>query len=209
MCRREGEKLYLKGDRCFTPKCAVERRAYPPGQHGQGRKKVSQYGIQLRQKQKLRRIYGLNERQFHNYFKKAAMQPGVTGEYFLKLLERRLDNIVYRLGFAQSRSQARQMISHGHFKINGRKVNVPSLLVRIGDQIELKMKTRQEDKNAEKYKNFLARVQQTLEASRTRSLPQWLTVEPENYRGSLVALPSREEIPVQVNEQLVVEFYSR
>lgn len=209
LCRREGEKLFLKGERCFTQKCAVERRAYPPGQHGQGRKKVSQYGIQLRQKQKLRRIYGISERQFRNYFSKAEKQKGIVGENFLKILERRLDNIVYRLGFAGSRSAARQLVAHGHLRVNGRKVDIPSFLVKPGDQIELKIKTRQEDKNAEKYKAFLAGVQGSLESTRTRNLPQWLEVEPDNYRGRLLAIPAREEIPTSVNEQLVVEFYSR
>jgi small subunit ribosomal protein S4 len=215
ICRREGEKLFLKGDRCVAisatgnrPKCAVERRGYAPGQHGQGRKKVSQYGIQLRQKQRLRKIYGINERQFHNYFVKAEKQKGVLGENFLRILERRLDNIVYRLGFASSRTQARQLVSHGHIRVNGRKVNIPSYLVRVGDQVELKMKQRAEDKNQEKYKNFLAVVTATLEG-KARSAPQWLEIEPANFRGKVVAFPAREEIQVPVNEQLVVEYYSR
>ncbi len=217
ICRREGEKLFLKGDRCTAisaqgnrPKCAVERRGYAPGQHGQGRKKVSQYGIQLRQKQRLRRIYGIGERQFYNYFIKAEKQKGVVGENFLRILERRLDNIVYRLGMTTSRTQARQLVSHGHVRVNGRKVDVPSFLVRVGDQIELKVKQREAEKNAEKYKNFLASVSASLEASRARTVPQWLEVEPENYRGRVIALPAREEIQIPtVNEQLVVEFYSR
>jgi small subunit ribosomal protein S4 len=209
LCRREGDKLFLKGERCYTNKCAIDRRAYAPGQHGQGRKKPTQYGIQLRQKQKLRRIYGVSERQFRNYFSRAEKQKGVVGENFLKILERRLDNIVFRLGFSSSRAASRQIVAHGHVRVNGRKVDIPSYLVRPGDQVELVIKTRQEDKNAEKYKVFLAGVQASLEGSRSRSLPQWLEVEPENYRGKLLALPSREEIPTQVNEQLVVEFYSR
>lgn len=216
ICRREGEKLYLKGDRCFAisatgnkPKCAVERRAYPPGQHGQGRKKVSQYGIQLRQKQRLRKIYGIGERQFHNYFVKAESQKGVVGENFLRILERRLDNIVYRLGFASSRTQARQLVAHGHLRVNGRKVNIPSFLVKIGDQIELKMKQRAEDKNQEKYKNFLAIITATLEQGKTRTTPPWLSVEPENFKGTVTAFPAREELQIPVNEQLVVEYYSR
>jgi len=209
LCRREGEKLFLKGDRCLTPKCAIERRGYPPGQHGQGRKKISQYGIQLRQKQKLRRIYGIGERQFRNYFARAEKQKGVVGENFLKILERRLDNIVYRLGFTTSRSSARQLVSHGHIHVNGRKVDVPSYLVRLGDEVELKVKTRQEEKNIQKYKTFLAGLLACLESARTRTVPQWLEVDVEHYRGKLLALPSREEIPTQVNEQLVVEFYSR
>lgn len=215
ICRREGEKLFLKGDRCVAisatgnrPKCAIERRGYAPGQHGQGRKKVSQYGIQLRQKQRLRKMYGIGERQFHNYFVKAEKQKGVLGENFLRILERRLDNIVYRLGFASSRTQARQMVSHGHIRVNGRKVNIPSFLVRIGDEIELKMKERAEDKNQAKYKNFLATVTAQLEA-RGRSTPQWLEVDVPAYKGRVVALPAREEIQIPVNEQLVVEYYSR
>ena len=211
LCRREGDKLFLKGERCYTNKCAIDRRAYAPGQHGQGqsRKKPTQYGIQLRQKQKLRRIYGVSERQFRNYFARAERQKGVLGENFLRILERRLDNIVFRLGFASSRAASRQIVAHGHVSVNGRKVDIPSFLVRPGDQVELRIKTRQEEKNIETYKAFLAGVQATLESSRTRSLPQWLEVEPEAYRGKLVALPSREEIPTQVNEQLVVEYYSR
>jgi len=215
ICRREGEKLFLKGDRCVAisatgnrPKCAVERRGYAPGQHGQGRKKVSQYGIQLRQKQRLRKIYGIGERQFHNYFVKAERQKGVLGENFLRILERRLDNIVYRLGFASSRTQARQMVSHGHFRVNGRRVNIPSYLVRIGDEIEMKMKERAEDKNQERYKAFVAGVTGRLE-SKGRSVPQWLEVDAAAFRGRVVALPAREEIQIPVNEQLVVEFYSR
>lgn len=215
ICRREGEKLFLKGDRCVAisatgnrPKCALERRGYAPGQHGQGRKKVSQYGIQLRQKQRLRKIYGIGERQFHNYFVKAERQKGVLGENFLRILERRLDNIVFRLGFASSRSQARQMVSHGHIRVNGRKVNIPSYLLRIGDEIELKMKERAEDKNQAKYKNFLATVTSQLEA-KGRSTPQWLEVDVAGFKGRVLALPAREEISIPVNEQLVVEFYSR
>jgi len=209
LCRREGEKLFLKGERCFTPKCAVERRAYPPGQHGQGRKKVSQFGIQLRQKQKLRRIYGINERQFRNYFEKAEKQKGVVGENFLRILERRLDNIVYRMGFAGSRAAARQIVAHGHVRVNGRKVDIASFLVRPGDEVALKQKSK-EDKNAEKYKAFLANVQSGLENKRSRSLPSWLEIDAENYRGKVLALPAREEIEgASVNEQLVVEFYSR
>lgn len=215
ICRREGEKLFLKGDRCVAisatgnrAKCSVERRGYAPGQHGQGRKKVSQYGIQLRQKQKLRKIYGIGERQFHNYFVKAEKQKGVLGENFLRILERRLDNIVYRLGFATSRTQARQLVSHGHIRVNGRKVNIPSYLVRIGDEFELKDKQRVEDKNAEKYKNFKATVSANLEA-KARSAPQWLEIDPATFRGRVVAFPAREEIQIPVNEQLVVEYYSR
>jgi len=170
---------------------------------------VSQYGLQLRQKQRLRRIYGIGERQFHNYFVKAEKQKGVVGDNFLRILERRLDNIVYRLGFTNSRSQARQLVSHGHIRVNGRKVNVSSFLVKIGDEIELKMKQRAEDKNAEKYKNFLAVITATLEAGKSRTTPPWLEVEPEAYRGKVVAFPAREELQIPVNEQLVVEYYSR
>lgn len=210
LCRREGEKLFLKGDRCLTAKCAAERRKYPPGQHGQGRKKVSQYGIQLRMKQRLRRIYGISERQFHNYFVKAEKLKGVVGENFMAMLERRLDNVVYRLGFATSRSAARQMVCHGHIRVNSRKVDIASFLCKPGDLVELKVKTRQEDKNIEKYKAFMAAVQGSLEAARKSALPPYLEVDPENRCGRFLAIPSREEIQLpEIREQLIVEFYSR
>lgn len=201
LCRREGNKLLLKGTRCFTGKCAMERsenRSGPPGQHGRSRKKISQYGIQLREKQKLRRIYGLHERQFRRYFHIAEKQKGITGENFLGLLECRLDNAVYRLGFASSRNQARQMVSHGHFLVNGRKVNVPSYLLRPGDEIVLKENSRENPQ----FKQSLASVS-------GRAIPQWLKMEPESFKGSVLSRPSRVEIDTQVKEELIVEFYSR
>ncbi|HEY3998646.1 MAG TPA: 30S ribosomal protein S4 [Candidatus Xenobia bacterium] len=210
LCRRETEKLFLKGDRCFSTKCAVERRNYPPGQHGQGRKKVSQYAIQLRQKQKLRRIYGVSEKQFHRYFEKAAHIKGATGEAFLKLLERRLDNVVHRLGFGASRAQARQMICHGHINVNGRKVDIPSFLVKANDLISLKEKNKESsDKNAAAYKNFVGGLGARLEQVMSRGLPAWLELDAAARQGKVLHIPGREEIPTQVNEQLVVEFYSR
>ncbi|UCH35425.1 MAG: 30S ribosomal protein S4 [Armatimonadota bacterium] len=197
-CRREGVRLYLKGDRCYTPKCAVERRTYPPGQHGQGRRKMSDYGLQLREKQKLRKIYGVLERQFRRYFQEAERRPGVTGENLLQLLERRLDNAVYRLGFAGSRSQARQLVAHEHFAVNGRTVNVPSYVVRPSDVIEV----REGSKQAEP-------IRVSLSAVGTRRLPEWLELDAENMRGTIVSFPRREDIDVEAQEQLVVEYYSR
>lgn len=192
-------KLYLKGERCFTNKCAIERRAYPPGQHGPGRqKKMSNYGIQLREKQKLRRIYGVNERQFRTYFKKAAAQPGVTGENFLRLLERRLDNVVYRLGFAASRAGARQLVAHGNVAVAGRKLDIPSYIVKPGQEIAV-MERHQTNPF----------VEESVGRARIRTTPQWLELNPDKPAGRVVSLPSRGEIDTQVNEQLVVEFYSK
>jgi small subunit ribosomal protein S4 len=191
-------RLYLKGDRCYTPKCAVERRTYPPGEHGQGRRKMSDYGLQLREKQKLRKIYGVVERQFRGYFQDAERLPGVTGENLLQLLERRLDNVVYRLGFAGSRSQARQLVSHGHFRVNGRTVNVPSYRVKPGDAIEVRDGSRQVEP-----------IQVSLSAVSSRRMPEWLELDVENLRGRIVSLPRREDIDVEAQEQLVVEYYSR
>jgi small subunit ribosomal protein S4 len=191
--------LFLKGERCFTPKCAIDRRNYPPGQHGPGRqKKVSQYGIQLREKQKLRRIYGVSERQFRSYFARAAKQSGVTGEAFLRFLERRLDNVVYRLGFAYSRSAARQLVAHGNIRVNGRKVDVPSYLVRPGEQVSLNEKHRQNPV-----------IQQAVQSASVRAMPVWLELNPEVVEGKITALPNRGDIDTQINEQLIVEFYSR
>ncbi|MCE7869036.1 30S ribosomal protein S4 [bacterium CPR1] len=199
LCRREQTKLFLKGERCFTPKCAIDRRNYPPGQHGPGRqKKVSQYGIQLREKQKLRRIYGVSERQFRSYFARAAKQAGVTGEAFLRFLERRLDNVVYRLGFAYSRSAARQLVAHGNIRVNGRKVDVPSYLVRPGEQVSLNEKHRQNPV-----------IQQAVQSASVRAMPVWLELNPEVVEGKITALPNRGDIDTQINEQLIVEFYSR
>jgi small subunit ribosomal protein S4 len=197
-CRREGVRLYLKGDRCYTPKCSVERRAYPPGQHGQGRRKMSAYGLQLREKQKLRRIYGVLERQFRRYFQEAERRPGVTGENLLSLLERRLDNAVYRLSFAGSRSQARQLVAHEHFLVNGRLVNIPSYSVRPGDMIEVCAASKQTEP-----------IQVSLSAAGSRRLPAWLELDAANLRGRVLSPPRREDIDVEAQEQLVVEYYSR
>ncbi|MEW6410380.1 MAG: 30S ribosomal protein S4 [Nitrospirota bacterium] len=198
LCRRENSKLFLKGERCFKDKCALERRNYPPGQHGQGRIKVSDYGLQLREKQKLSRIYGLLERQFRNYFEKAERMEGITGENLLQLLERRLDNVVYRLGFASSRNEARQMVRHGHFIINGKKVNIPSFLLHQDDVIELSEKSRKIQKIADSISNVEA-----------KGIPSWLQLEKENLRGHIIHLPTKDEIILPVQEQIVVEFYSK
>ncbi len=198
LCRRETMKLYLKGDRCYSDKCAIERRNYPPGQHGQGRVKFSEYGQQLREKQKIKRIYGILERQFRGYFEAAERMKGITGENLLVLLERRLDNIVFRLGFANSRAEARQLVLHRHFTVNGRTVNVPSFLVKPGDVVELKEKSRK-----------IARVLDSLEAVARRGVPQWLDLEKEKFRGSVKALPVRSDLTMPIQEQLVVELYSR
>ncbi len=198
LCRREGIKLYLKGQRCFTDKCAIERRGYAPGQHGQGRPRLSEYNLQLREKQKLKRIYGLMERQFRGYFGRAAKKKGITGEYLLQLLERRLDNVVYRIGFAASRKEARQLTTHGHFLLNGRSVNIPSYLVKEGDIIEIKEKSR-----------GLVPIQNALAAVETRGLPAWLELDKANFQGKIRALPTKEDAALPVNEQMVVELYSR
>lgn len=196
-CRREGMKLFLKGARCFTEKCAVERRNYPPGQHGLNRVKLTPFGVQLREKQKAKRIYGILERQFRKYFARAEREKGVTGDAFLKLLERRLDNVVFRLGFAASRREARQMVTHGHFVVNGRKVAIPSYLVRVSDVVQL----RPTSKLAE-------RVTDNLNAGRGQ-VPPWLEVVPAERKGIVRSLPLREDIQIPVQEQLVVEFYSK
>lgn len=200
LCRREGAKLYLKGTRCYGTKCAIEKRNYAPGQHGQARQrgKPSQYGIQLREKQKLRRIYRLQEAQFHNYFREASQQKGVTGENFLRLLERRLDNVVYRMGFAASRDQARHLVNHGHFLVNGRRVDVPSLLMRPGDVVQLKERSHN-----------VPQVVANLELNKTHQVPAWLEIDPTTFSGKVLNVPVREEIDTQVREQLVVEFYSK
>jgi small subunit ribosomal protein S4 len=191
-------KLYLKGDRCYSDKCAYERRSYPPGQHGQGRGKISDYGLQLREKQKIRRTYGLLEKQYKSYFKEADRQKGVTGANFLVLLERRLDNAVYRLGFANSRNQARQLVRHNHFLVNGKKVNIPSYLLMPGDTVTVKEKSRQ-----------LASITEALETVQRRGLPSWLELDKTKYEGVFKVLPTREEISLPIQEQLVVEFYSK
>lgn len=198
LCRRQGSKLFLKGERCFTTKCALEKRNYPPGQHGQQRKKISNYGVQLREKQKLRRIYGLNEQQFRNYFSKAVAQRGVSGDNFLRLLERRLDNVVFRLGLTDSRSQARQLVRHGHVIVNGHKVNIPSYSIAIGETVAVKEKT--------KGKAFL---QDAVETAKNKKVPVWLEMDYDKVQGKVVSFPAREDIDTQVDELLVVEFYSR
>lgn len=198
LCRREGTKLYLKGERCYTPKCAIDRRGYAPGQHGQGRKKLSEYGLQLREKQKARRIYGLLERQFRSYFDKADRQQGVTGENLLRLLERRLDNVVYRLGFAESRAEARHLVRHGHFRVNGKKASIPSIQLRVGDTVTVKEESRKSP-----------RFQAISETVGHKTPPAWLEVDPETMSGKVVSLPTREQIDVPVSEHLIVELYSR
>jgi small subunit ribosomal protein S4 len=198
ICRRENLKLYLKGDRCYSDKCAYERRSYPPGQHGQGRKKFSDYGIQLREKQKVKRMYGLLERQFRAYFHKAERQKGVTGTNLLVLLERRLDNVVYRMGFANSRSQARQLVRHNHFFVNGKRVNIPSYLIKENDTVEVKEKSRN-----------IVPIAEAMEAVARRGIPQWLEVEKDKFKGTVKAYPSRDELTMPIQEQLIVELYSK
>lgn len=198
LCRRETQKLYLKGDRCYSDKCAVERRTYPPGQHGQGRSKLSDYGLQLREKQKVKRMYGLAEKQFNLTYKRATRMRGVTGHNLLALLETRLDNVVYRLGFANSRTQARHWVRHGHFLVNGKKVNVPSLRLKVGDLISVRQKSRE-----------VFELKAAMEAVARRQIPAWLEVEAVNFQGSLKALPVREDLTMPMQEQLIVELYSR
>ena len=199
LCRREGIRLYLKGDRCYTDKCAIERRAYPPGEHGQGRRqKVSPYGQQLREKQKARRIYGILERQFRNYFKRAARRQGVTGEILLQLLETRLDNVVYRMGIAPSRNAARQLVRHGHLMVNGRAVDIPSFALKPGDTVTVKPKS----KNLDFVKDAVANRRRT-------EMQTWLDFDDKSMVGTLMQIPSREDIPVPVQEHLIVELYSK
>jgi len=198
LCRREGEKLFLKGSRCMTEKCAIERRSYPPGQHGQARQRISDYSTQLREKQKLRRIYGLQERQFRGIFERAERQSGVTGEALLQLLERRLDNVAYRLGFGSSRKEARQLVGHGHVMVNGRKLNVPGSLVKAGDVVEVRERSR-----------TLVPIQTALDAVEGRGIPEWLELDKATFKGIVRALPTKAQIVLPVNEQLVVELYSR
>jgi small subunit ribosomal protein S4 len=198
LCRREGMQLYLKGDRCYTDKCAIERRHYPPGQHGQRRSKLSDYGTQLREKQKVKRIYGVLEKQFSGYFEKAERQKGVTGTNLLVLLERRLDNIVYRLGFANSRAQARQLVRHNLILVNDAKVNLPSFLVRTGDVIQVTEKGRK-----------LAMVLDAMEAVARRGTPAWLEFNKDEAKGRVIMFPEREEITMPIQEHLIVELYSK
>ena len=199
LCRRENLKLFLKGDRCYTDKCAFERRAYAPGQHGQRRgRKLSDYGIQLREKQKAKRMYGVLEKQFHKYYEKADRQKGITGTNLLILLERRLDNMVYRMGFSSSRSQARQLIRHNHITVNGKKVNIPSFQLEIGDKLEVKESSRQ-----------IKAIQDAIETVVRREIPSWLEVDGANFSGLLKAFPNREELTIPISEQLIVELYSK
>ncbi|AEM79576.1 SSU ribosomal protein S4P [Thermoanaerobacter thermohydrosulfuricus] len=196
LCRREGMKLYLKGDKCYTDKCPVARRGYAPGQHGQEKKKLTNYGMQLREKQKLKRYYGVLERQFVRYYEEAERMKGITGENLLQLLERRLDNVVYRLGFAASRPQARQLVSHGHIEVNGKKVDIPSFLVKPGDVISVREKSRS-----------MELIKNNLEVS--RNVPDWLELNKDAFEGRVVSLPRREHIDLPIQEHLIVELYSK
>ena len=198
LCRREHLKLFLKGERCYTDKCAIERRNYPPGQHGQGRPKFSEYSIQLREKQKVKRIYGLMEKQFRRTFAEANRTKGITGETLLVLLERRLDNVAYRLGFASSRAEARTLVRHGHLLVNGRKTNIPSYTVRAGDVIAVKEQSRQ-----------LGRVVSAMEGAQRRGVPDWAEVDRETASGRIKILPSRSDVTMPINEKLIVELYSK
>jgi small subunit ribosomal protein S4 len=198
LCRREGTKLFLKGERCLTGKCALDRRSTAPGQHGAANKKVREYGMQLREKQKTRRYYGVLEKQFVNYFAEAERQSGMTGENLLVLLERRLDNVVYRMGMADSRKEARQMVLHGHFTLNGKKVTIPSISVKVGDAIAVKESSRD-----------LSKVKALIEGAASKLSPKWLEVNKENGSAKVVALPTREDIDFDFNEQLIVELYSK
>jgi small subunit ribosomal protein S4 len=198
LCRRENLKLFLKGERCYTDKCAIERRNYPPGQHGQGRPKFSEYSIQLREKQKVKRIYGLLENQFRRTFAQANRTKGITGETLLVLLERRLDNVAYRLGFASSRPEARTLVRHGHVLVNGRKTNIPSYSVRAGDVISVKEQSRQ-----------LGRVVSAMEGAQRRGVPDWAEVDRDAVSGRIKILPSRSDVTMPINEKLIVELYSK
>ncbi|MCB0331066.1 MAG: 30S ribosomal protein S4 [Bdellovibrionales bacterium] len=198
MCRREGEKLFLKGERCYTSKCSVERREGGPGQHGKGRQQFSDYKVQLRAKQKVRRSYGILEKKFRDYFKVAAKSKGVTGTELLVQLETRLDNIVYRLGFGTSRAHARQVVNHGHMRVNGKRVNIPSYRVKVGDVVEVSDKARSD-----------LSIGAAVSLGESRSIPEWLTLDREQFRGTVVALPNREQIPRSYQEQLIVELYSK
>ncbi len=198
LCRREGKKLFLKGERCYTGKCAFERRAYAPGQHGQSRKKTSEYGLQLRAKQQARRYYGIQEGQFHKYFIMAEKKAGVTGENLLRICESRLDNVVYLLGWASSRNEGRQLVTHGHFKVNGKRVDIPSYLLKAGDVVSIKEKSQ----DSEKFKAVL-------ESNSGRPVPTWLERDNDALTGKVINLPDREQIEAPVEEHLIVEFYSK
>ena len=198
LCRREGKKLFLKGERCYTGKCAIERRAYAPGQHGQSRKKATEYGLQLRAKQQAKRYYGIQESQFYKYFLMAERKQGVTGENLLRICESRLDNVVYLLGWANSRAEARQLVVHGHYKVNGKKVDIPSYLLKVGDVVSIKEKSRESDK-----------IKAVLETNASRPVPAWLEADAENFSAKVAAMPERDQIMAPVEEHLIVEFYSK
>jgi small subunit ribosomal protein S4 len=198
LCRREGAKLFLKGTRCYTKKCSFERRPSPPGQHGVRRRKMGEYGIQLREKQKVRRVYGVLERQFQNYFTLADAGEGITGENLLRSLETRLDNVVFRLGFGSSRAQARQIVTHGHLAVNGVPTNIPSYQLKPGDRVEF----RESRRSREVFKN-------TRETLRSHQAPEWLSLDAANLSGTVLSLPRRDQMPLDLSEQLVVEYYSR
>jgi small subunit ribosomal protein S4 len=198
ICRRENLKMYLKGDRCYTDKCAIERRPYPPGQHGQGRVKFSGYGVQLREKQKVKRMYGLLEGQFRSYYHRAAAAKGKTGENLLQRLELRLDNVVFRMGFADTRNEARQLVRHGHFTVNGKRVNIPSLMVKPGNTVEVTEKSRK-----------VLRISEALETVDRRGVPQWIELDKKAFKATVKSVPNREDLTMPIQEQLIVELYSR
>ncbi|MCG8423323.1 MAG: 30S ribosomal protein S4 [Proteobacteria bacterium] len=199
LCRREDMKLFLKGERCYTDKCGYERRSYPPGQHGQARRrKRSDYGEQLREKQKVKRIYGIAERQFRGYYHRAARMKGVTGENLIQLLERRLDNVVYRMGFVSDHAEGRQLVRHGHFKVNGQRVDIPSYLVRSGDVVEVRDKSR-----------TIGRIVEALGAVERRGVPEWITLDKDAFKGTVKTLPTRADVTLPIREQLIVELYSK
>jgi small subunit ribosomal protein S4 len=198
ICRREGLKLFLKGSRCYTKKCSFERRSTPPGMYAQRRRKASEYGIQLREKQKVRKSYAVLERQFRNYFEKASKRKGMTGEQLLRMLEMRLDNVVFRMGFASSRAQARQLVGHGHFSVNGRATNIPSYPVKVGDRIEVR--------DSRRGREYFKIATETIKSAQ---IPEWVSVDATKLAGSVLAEPAREQMPLEFNEQLVVEYYSR
>ena len=197
-CRRENMKLFLKGERCFTDSCAFDRRQYAPGQHGQGRTKFSSYGEQLREKQKVKRMYGVLEKQFRTYYHKASQKKGVTGENLMKTLESRLDNMLFRLGFSSSRNEGRQLIKHGHFLVNGKKVDVPSYLLKADDVISVRERSRK-----------VERIKQAMETAKQRGIPRWLELNSEQFEGKVIAVPERDEITTPIKEQLIVELYSK
>lgn len=198
LCRREGQKLFLKGERCYSEKCSVGLRGYAPGQHGQGRKKLSEYGMQLRAKQTARRFYGVQENQFHHYFEIAERKQGITGDNLLRILESRLDNVVYRVGFASSRAEARQLVGHGHYEVNGKRVDIASYLLKAGDVVSICEKSRASEK-----------IKAVVEANSARPVPEWIDVDRNNLSARIIALPTREQIEAPVEEQLIVEFYSK